>query len=41
MSLTHSGTAAHLKRTEGTISIIPEQPACAPGKTMRAFGDRF
>jgi hypothetical protein len=23
---THSGTAAHLKRTEGTISMIPEQP---------------
>jgi hypothetical protein len=22
---THSGTAAHLKRTEGTISMIPEQ----------------
>jgi hypothetical protein len=23
---THSGTAAHLKRTEGTISMIPEKP---------------
>jgi hypothetical protein len=23
---THSGTAAHLKRTEGSISMIPEQP---------------
>jgi hypothetical protein len=24
---THSGTAAHLKRTEGSISLIPVQPA--------------
>jgi hypothetical protein len=23
---THSGTAAHLKRTEGSISMVPEQP---------------